>query len=112
MAKRSRTRVKNIIKAKKPQHKQHVPSSLKQTVWLLCNGKRFEAKCFVKWCQNTVNVFNFEAGHDIPESKGGATNVDNIKPICGACNKSIGNKCTISEYSEMHGKKKSKWFFL
>lgn len=80
---------------------KRIPSSLRQAVWLAHNGKRFEKKCKVSWCTNTINVFNFEAGHDIPETKGGATNLENLKPICTACNKSMGNKYTIAQYSKI-----------
>lgn len=83
--------------------KQNIPVSLKNTVWVHYNGKVFETKCFITWCENTITVFSFEAGHDIPESKGGSTTLDNLKPICSCCNKSMGNRYTIKEWCEMFG---------
>ena len=38
-----------------------------------------------------MNVFDFHVGHNVPESKGGATNIDNLKPICSRCNSSMSN---------------------
>jgi hypothetical protein len=86
---------------KKTKYKKKIPVSLKHAVWLKNNGKQFDAKCFVSWCANTIDVFSFEAGHDIPESKGGPTTLDNLKPICTTCNRSMGNMYTIKEFSDM-----------
>jgi len=68
---------------------------LKQQLWLNHFGKVFESKCFIDWCDNIINVFDFEAGHDIPESKGGKIDLHNLYPICSKCNKSMGNRFTI-----------------
>lgn len=79
--------------------KATIPKSLKNNVWLTYVGEKFEAKCTVKWCDTRVNVFSYETGHNIPESKGGLTNVENLRPICAQCNKSMGNRYTIDEFS-------------
>ena len=47
-----------------------------------------------------MTPFNFEAGHIIPESKGGSTHIENLLPICSPCNKSMGNRFTIHEFSK------------
>jgi hypothetical protein len=71
-------------------------------VWLLYLGdKNFKHKCNVKWCENIITPFNFEVGHNVPESKGGATDLDNLRPICSKCNKSMGDSYTIDEFSEL-----------
>lgn len=75
---------------------------MRQTIWLAHIGRKFEAKCKVSWCQSIITPFTFEAGHNVPESKGGATSVDNLIPICSTCNKSMGNRYTITEYSRLH----------
>ena len=49
----------------------------------------------------SVNVFNFECGHNIPRSKSGKTDINNLFPICTRCNKSMSNKWTIDEWNEM-----------
>jgi hypothetical protein len=46
-----------------------------------------------------VKDFAFEVGHNIPESKGGRTTIDNLIPICGECNRSMGDRFTIDEFS-------------
>lgn len=87
-----------------------LPASLRQAVWLFRHGKKYEASCCIHWCKNTINVFNFEVGHNIPSSKGGGLSLDNLYPICSYCNKSMGNRYTITEYNNILKKqKKSKW---
>jgi len=75
--------------------KSPIPRALREQVWITFIGKKFEHKCLVTWCENTITVFNFEAGHMIPESKGGTLSIDNLRPICSKCNKSMGNSYTI-----------------
>jgi len=78
--------------------KDKIPLALRQQVWIQRMGKVFEGKCPVTWCSNTINVFDFESGHNIPESKGGETSVTNLVPICSRCNKGMGNRYTIEEW--------------
>lgn len=82
--------------------RQKVPASLRQAVWLKYNNDKFYAKCAIKWCNNTINPFLYEIGHDIPHSKGGKTSVDNLYPICSSCNRSMSDKYTIKEFSELY----------
>ena len=79
-------------------HKETIPKRIRELVWTTNNGETFMHKCFVTWCNNNINVFNFQVGHDIPESKGGTIDIDNLKPICGNCNLSMGNRYTITEW--------------
>ena len=80
---------------KKKYQKKNIPIKIKEEVWLKQFGKIYEHKCFINWCHNTINVFNFEAGHDVPESKGGTIDIYNLYPICSKCNKSMGDRYTI-----------------
>ena len=81
--------------------KLKLPKALREQVWLVHIGKRFEHKCFVGWCENLMTPFTFECGHNIPESKGGTSDIDNLRPICGNCNRSMSNSYTIDEFSNM-----------
>jgi 5-methylcytosine-specific restriction endonuclease McrA len=86
----------------KPARKAKIPKALREQVWRTYNGKTAgEAKCFVTWCTNRVTTFDFEVGHNMPESKGGATALPNLRPICSRCNKSMGNNYTIEEWNKM-----------
>ena len=82
-------------------HKETIPKRIRELVWTTHNNETFTHKCYVTWCDNNINVFNFQVGHDIPESKGGTLDIDNLKPICGNCNLSMGNRYTISEWCKL-----------
>ncbi len=79
--------------------KATIPKALRNAVWMNNCGPVFHCKCHVSWCQNVMTPFDFETGHNIPESKGGATTLDNLRAICSQCNKSMGNRYTIDEFS-------------
>jgi len=87
-------------KEKNQKKKRNIPIKLKEQVWFNHFGETYKHKCFIDWCTNTINVFNFEAGHDIPQSKGGNIDLHNLYPICSKCNKSMGNKYTIISSTE------------
>ena len=82
-------------------YKEPIPKRIRELVWTTNNGETFSHKCYVTWCYNTMNVFNFQVGHDIPESKGGTIDIENLKPICASCNLSMSNKYTIAEWSKL-----------
>lgn len=90
---------------KKPYRKQKISAALREQVWVQHNGHVFEKKCAVTWCTNVISVFNFQCGHDIPESKGGPTNITNLYPICGKCNLSMSNTYTFKEWCAMYESK-------
>jgi 5-methylcytosine-specific restriction endonuclease McrA len=54
----------------------------------------------VTWCPVRITPFSFEAGHNVPYSRGGMTTLENLRPICMLCNRSMGNKYTIDEFSK------------
>ena len=89
--------------------KKHIPKSLRENLWLKYNGKVYQAKCYTAWCQNTVTVHDFQAGHNIPESKGGPTVLENLVPICSRCNTSMGNQYTFDEWQLLEGRKRQWW---
>lgn len=76
-----------------------IPRALREQVWIVWVGKKFNNKCSVSWCTNIISVFDFECGHNVPESKGGSTDLSNLRPICGKCNRSMGDEYTIDEFS-------------
>lgn len=83
--------------------KKPIPSALREAVWILKCGRVFDHKCLVTWCPNIMSAFDFQAGHNIPESCGGPTNIDNLIPICSRCNNSMGDRYTIDEWNSILG---------
>jgi 5-methylcytosine-specific restriction endonuclease McrA len=81
--------------------KAAIPKALREQVWIAFAGRCFERKCLVPWCQNTMSVFDFHVGHDVPESEGGATELRNLRPICARCNLSMGAQYSIQEWARI-----------
>lgn len=101
MSKLSKKNNKEIYQKKK------IPKKLKEEVWITNFGKKYTSKCYIIWCSNNINVFNFHVGHDVPESRGGTVDINNLKPICDRCNLSMGNSNTIKEWNKKYVNKKS-----
>ena len=78
-----------------------IPCALREQVWIKYMGKKYSNKCYVRWCKNKIDVFNYHVGHNIPESKNGATVLENLRPICARCNLSMSNNYTIDEWQEL-----------
>ena len=73
----------------------------RRIVWEEHNKKKYTSKCYVSRCTKEIDVWDFEVGHNIPESKGGSsTDIQNLFPICRTCNSSMGNK-SIDEWNEI-----------
>ena len=92
--------VKSIIKEqsgvdikspKKNKFKVKIPQSIRKQVWYKYIGLDVgSAKCIC--CNfNTISQLNFEAGHIVPQSKGGPNIINNLLPICSDCNRSMSN---------------------
>ena len=88
--------------------KKSIPKAIREQLWIEKIGKKFEAKCKTTWCRNKINVFDFQAGHDIPECRGGTIEISNLQPICTRCNLSMGSQHTFKEWCKK-GKQDSKW---
>ena len=78
--------------------KKKIPKAIRQECWVRNFGQTFKHKCYVNWCHRKITCFDFEVGHNRPESKGGTLKINNLKPICRQCNICMGNKYTIDEW--------------
>jgi 5-methylcytosine-specific restriction endonuclease McrA len=90
-------------KEQKRKKKKPIPKAMREQIWIREFGKVFDAKCKTTWCQNIINAWDFQAGHDIPESKGGKTEPGNLVPICARCNLSMSDTYTFKEWNAMSG---------
>lgn len=86
-----------------------IPKALREQVWMIYCGKTFQHKCFVRWCENMMTPFHFEVGHNIPSSKGGTQALDNLRPVCSNCNKSMSDTYTIDEFSALSSRSSNLW---
>ena len=101
-----------VVRNKKPSAKKSlfmrkipIPKALREQVWIAKVGKKFQSKCLTPWCTNTMNVFDQHCSHDIPESAGGATSIENLIPLCARCNLSMGNEYTYKQWSRISPKR-------
>lgn len=92
----------------KPKKRASIPQAVREQTWnKWCKQVYFKRKCYVKWCKNIITPFTFQAGHVISNAKGGDTNVNNLRPICTACNLGMGTMC-MREWSRKYNPKKTK----
>lgn len=78
--------------------KKKIPKAIREALWISFYKGHFKGKCQTPWCPNEINAYNFQAGHNLPESRGGATTLDNLVPICARCNLSMGSSFTFDEW--------------
>jgi 5-methylcytosine-specific restriction endonuclease McrA len=72
--------------------KATISLALKEAVWakFFTNNER-SGPCVC--CKaNTITLFNHHCGHVVAEAMGGATSIDNLRPICRTCNLSMGTR--------------------
>jgi len=79
--------------------KKRFTTAERQQVWLQYVGAIFSKKCSTPWCKNVMTVFDFHVGHNIPESKGGSHAMTNLRPVCKACNLSMGALHSIDSWN-------------
>jgi hypothetical protein len=92
------------VKIKKSK-KNNIPKSVRIATWNKNFGKKCgEHECYIG-CGKLIHQGDFECGHIIAESKGGLTHVDNLKPICSQCNRSMQTQ-NLEEYKYNYFKQK------
>jgi 5-methylcytosine-specific restriction endonuclease McrA len=78
--------------------KNIIPKCIKTIVWItyIKNGENNrKGKCFC--CRkNEITCDNFECGHVISEKDGGKVIKQNLRPICGQCNRSMSSKNMVN----------------
>jgi hypothetical protein len=110
--------IRKIWKSKKPdlveptkksigktKRKQTIPKTIRNQVWRKYNGNLLDGKCFC--CCEKLQYECWEAGHVIAEACGGQTCVDNLRPVCLSCNRSMGimNMIDFMKQYQMKGLK-------
>jgi hypothetical protein len=87
--------------AAEPLHvrRKKIPSSIRTLVWNKYIGEDVaQADCFC--CRTAkISVRSFDCGHVIAEAKGGDLTINNLRPICKDCNKSMGTR-SMNEFTK------------
>lgn len=72
---------------------------LREQVWLEYIGDKLYGKCFC--CQSAqISILrNTEFAHVVPVARGGQDTVENLRPCCESCNRSMGTM-NLMDYME------------
>ena len=96
--------MKNQKKGIKLYHKKPIPKALRDHVWREYCGRNFDSHCYC--CHKKISVQDWECGHIIAEANGGKTIIENLRPICSTCNKSMGTT-DMDEFKKLFSKSDS-----
>jgi len=87
--------------AAEPLHvrRKKIPSSIRTLVWnKYIAADVAQSDCFC--CRTAkISVRSFDCGHVIAEAKGGDLTINNLRPICKDCNKSMGTR-SMNEFTK------------
>ena len=78
-----------------------IPKALREAVFTKYCLSYDNAKCYIG-CGERISPFNFECGHVISQKDGGKSTMENLRPICGRCNNSMGTR-NMYEFIESCG---------
>lgn len=82
-------------KEEKKKKKQAIPKNVRNIVWNHYIGEDIiKHRCLC--CKKVlITNTNFEVGHVLSEKNGGTHEINNLRPICGSCNHSMGTENMI-----------------
>jgi hypothetical protein len=72
--------------------KQRVPEALKSLVWSTYIGSDIAHRPCPLCGLNEISMRCFDCAHVLAEIHGGTMTIDNLRPICGTCNSSMGTQ--------------------
>jgi hypothetical protein len=82
-------------KKENKKKKQSIPKNVRVIIWNHYIGEDIiKHKCLC--CKKvTISNTNFDVGHVLSEKNGGTHEINNLRPICFACNHSMGSENMI-----------------
>lgn len=92
-----------VIKStREKQTKKAIPKHIKVLCWNAAFGVDARTASCPCCEMETIDITHFHAGHIISEKNGGLTVVDNLIPICGQCNLSMGTSDFVTYKTNYH----------
>lgn len=88
-------------KTDKTDKRPAVPSALRYEIWKRDMGNVLEGKCPIPWCTARVEYKDFVLAHNVPFSRGGATDATNLRVTCASCNLGMGDRYTVDEWARL-----------
>lgn len=93
-------KIKEKYKKDKAKKRKTIPKSLRDKVWDIYVGKeKGVSKCYC--CDKEIDSKCFDCGHVKSVAHGGLDIVENLKPICSTCNKSMGTQ-NLEEFKNQY----------
>ena len=89
----------------KQKKRKAIPKAVRKKVFAeyikTDDPNKLTGKCFVE-CGNKINIDDFEVGHIVSVAEGGSDEIENLRPICSPCNKSMG-KQNLLNFKDKYG---------
>tara|TARA_R100000750_G_C2338709_1_gene93232 strand:+ start:321 stop:1391 length:1071 start_codon:yes stop_codon:yes gene_type:complete len=80
----------------KRKSRKTIPKAIKNQLWRKHFGNSMKGRCVC--CQNEIDALEgWEAGHVEAVANGGSDHIDNLRPVCSTCNKSMSTM-NLNEY--------------
>lgn len=93
-------KMKDLMPQKESVPRKSIPKIIRNQVWDTYIGKdKGVGKCYC--CSIEIDSKHFECGHIKSFATGGTDIVDNLRPICSLCNKSIGSQ-NMDEFKQKY----------
>lgn len=78
------------------EKRRPIDKATRDAVWIKYMGDSPKGICYC--CRiRPIHFTEFQVGHNKPVSKGGKDNISNLRPICGSCNRGMGDM-NLEEY--------------
>jgi hypothetical protein len=78
--------------------RKNIPKHVKTLVWNKYIGSDVAQADCVSCRSEKISIRNFHCGHVVSEAAGGDVTINNLRPICAACNLSMGTK-SMNEFT-------------
>ena len=84
----------------KPKLRKSIPKTVRDNLWIKYFGKD-SANGSCQCCGKSIHFTEWDAGHVVAVSNGGDNSIENLKPVCRACNLSMGSD-NMEEFKKQH----------
>jgi len=90
------------------RERKKLPKDVRDQVWdRYIGATKTTGKCYCcRW--RPITYRDFEVGHNKSKFEGGRDHINNLRPICKGCNRSMGTKSIEWYKNKYYGKKKPK----
>jgi len=92
---------KNNVALRKTMPTGGIPQAMRLAVWNIAFGGPEVGVGACACCERAITQQDFECGHVVSRAVGGSVTLDNLRPVCRACNRSMG-KVNMDEFKRQY----------